>query len=380
MPLPRILKNFLLQSLFWTGLCLATELVCAYILRLPYPYNYPATPASDIFPDFRNYVFKFKYFHSTAFFQSPLLTYPAPTVALFRVFIPAGTERALGVTLGFLGFILLSVACLAFFFYRSLLGRRTTKAAASCFVLSTVCLSFPIWFEVHQANIEVIVWLVVSLGLWAFWTEKFWLASACFGLAASMKIFPAVLLGLPLARRQYPQLALAVLIAGMSTVAGLWLVCPNLGYSWHATMTAVTSLMKGYALSFQSLHMGFDHGLYALVRFLIPHYIAPAAMQHVLQIYLVLAAVTGVGLYVLRIQRLTPASQIASLSIASILFPPVSIDYTLMHLYAPFALFTYAALKKPVAAGSVKLAFFLFAFLLSAQSEFIGVVSALQVS
>ena len=78
-------------------------------------------------------------------------------------------------------------------------------------------------------------------------------------------------------------------------------------------------------------------------------------------------------LFFVRIIKLPVVNQILCLSIASILLPPVSYDYTLLHLYAPFVLITFVALQqrdKPTR-PHLQVALALFAFLLSSQEEFI---------
>jgi hypothetical protein len=61
--------------------------------------------------------------------------------------------------------------------------------------------------------------------------------------------------------------------------------------------------------------------------------------------YLAVAAVSGVALYFLRIRHLPIINQVLCLCIASILLPPVSYEYTLLHLYVAFGLLALFAQK-----------------------------------
>ena len=359
----------------WTAICAAFELVCRFILHWGFPYGSPFVPHLWMFGDFRDYGAKFTLFHSRAFYQHGMvLTYPAPTAAIFKIFLPFSTVHAHYKTpvLCFLAFIALSALVMLGFFYRALVIRGLSRRAAAFYCGGVYVLSFPLWFELHQANIEVAVWIVVSVGIWAHWTSRSWLASIFLGTAAAMKLFPFVLLGLLVARRQYRQLALAITTAVAVTVAGLWLVCPDIAYSWQQTRAAVASLHDERMLGMPAIVSGFDHTLWAIIKRFIPHATSTAQRDHLLSIYFAIIAVAGLSLFFFRIIKLPIVNQILCLSIVSILFSPVSYDYTLLHLYAPFALITFVALQqrdKP--SRSLQVALALFAFILSFQQEFI---------
>ena len=153
--------------MFWTGLCLGTELICRFLLRWSYPYDYPAMPFSVMFGDFHDYVTKFFFFHSKAFFTGQPLTYPAPAVARYRLFVLDGGRHVRTATYSYIGFALLTFVCGAVVFGRSLVRRGVAPRSAKIFAGTALLLSFPVWFELHQGNIEAMVWVFTSLGLWA---------------------------------------------------------------------------------------------------------------------------------------------------------------------------------------------------------------------
>jgi hypothetical protein len=117
---------------------------------------------------------------------------------------------------------------------------------------------------------------------------------------------------------------------------------------------------------------GFDHALWSLLKTSLPHLPPPAQLNHLLTIYLATAAIAGVAVFFLRIVKLPLVNQIVCLSIACLLLPPISYDYTLVHLYPPFALITFIALQqRDHPSRPLQAALALFAFLLSFQEEFI---------
>jgi hypothetical protein len=271
----------------------------------------------------------------------------------------------------------LAVSWVALAWYRRAIIRRgLTARQATLFVLGTYAFSFAFWFEFQQANMEIIVWMMVSLGVWSFWTEKPWAASFFFGLATAMKIFPFVFLGLFLARKQYRQILGSILVIVTATASSLWLVCPDLPYAWRQITDGLLFFGKSQTLQFIQVGLGFDHSLFALVKRLIGAIAPGMPLNHLIGTYLLVAGVGGIVLFFARIRKLPPVNQVLCLSIAAILLPPTSYDYTLMHLYAPFALLVFVALEREkLGTGGTQrdlfAAFALLAFLLSPQSEFI---------
>jgi hypothetical protein len=84
--------------------------------------------------------------------------------------------------------------------------------------------------------------------------------------------------------------------------------------------------------------------------------------------------VSGTVFYFAKIHHLPVINQVICLCIASVLLPPVSYDYTLMHLYVPWGLLVLFAqeqwnMKNDVPGLTV--AFVCFAVLMAPESEFI---------
>ncbi len=379
MRLPYVLKQFVVQSALWASLCLIAEMVCGLLLHLRYPYDYPAGRRQEIFCDFSSYIEKFRFFHRARFYDiGPPLTYPAATVVLFKPFlliIPSHHSTWIP-TICYIATILFISWALLIVLGRSLIVRGLAPRAASFFVCATYFSSFAFWFEVHQGNIEFFVWLTTTAALWAFWTRRTWTAALFLGLAISMKIFPAVYLLLLLSRKQYRQAALSIFVAALNTVFSLWLVCPDIVVSWRGTSAAV-AVFHTYMLRLFLIETGFDHSLFALFKRLLPTLPPPEQVDHLLTLYLVFATLTGLIVYFLRLRKLPVANQLLCLTVASILLPPISFDYTLLHLYAPFVLLVFVALERARSEAprtsnrDLLLGFSLFAFALSFQSEFI---------
>ncbi len=96
-------------------------------------------------------------------------------------------------------------------------------------------------------------------------------------------------------------------------------------------------------------------------------------MNHLTIAYVVVVALVGVTLWIFRIRHLPVANQVLALTVAAILLPPVSIEYTLLHLYLPWSMLVLIAIqgREPESAirGPLLLAFALLGVMLSPLTE-----------
>jgi hypothetical protein len=261
-----------------------------------------------------------------------------------------------------------------------LLGRALWRCGVPFLIdllFITVCLflSFPLWFEVKQANIEICVWVIVACGVFTFLRDRSFAAAVCFGIAGSMKFFPFVYLGLLLSKKKYREIVFSGAIAVFSTVASLWLVGGrDIVNTWRQIESGLAEFRTVYMLHFRQTEIGFDHSLFSIYKWFWHRHHGSEIAPHILRLYLAVAAVSGIALYFRRIRHLPVINQILCLCIASILLPPVSYEYTLLHLYVPFALLALLAQEKwnsrePI--PGINAAILCFAILLSPLSELI---------
>jgi hypothetical protein len=210
-------------------------------------------------------------------------------------------------------------------------------------------------------------------GLVCFLWGRGYPAAACFGVAGAMKIFPFIYLGLLLARRQYRQIAFSFLVTVGITIPSLWLVYPHVAESWRLTNISVGNFRNAITLRVYP-QMSFDHSLFGLFKRFAYYRMTADQLSHALSIYLVLAAIAILVAYVLWIRKLPVVNQILCLSVGSIVLPPTSFDYTLIHLYAPWALLVLLAFqlqKEGKRVPGLMAAFVCFAILLAPEAEMI---------
>ncbi len=369
------IKRFQLLITALLVACFATEAFCRWVLHLPYPYNWPLMFPHVSFFDFTFFASRFQHFQRGAFFAVPeagQFMYPAPVAVVYRFFYLFPHP-----TVVYLCTIVLAVLVADVIFARVLMRRGISAFHAYVFTVTSTLMAYPIWFEFKQANIELVTWLMVICGLWAFMRGRSWTASICFGLAGSMKYFPFVFTGVLIAKKQYRQAAFSFVVAIVATLLSLYMLSPSLSQSWHATQQALGYFHDHFMLAIRPNEIGFDHSAFALIKLIwkaAGHIFGQHRTTNVLQAYLLVSAVGGIGLFFGKIRHLPLVSQVMCLSIASILLPPVSFDYTLMHLFAPLALLVLASIdakKAGIAIPGENLAFCCFAILMAPLSEFI---------
>jgi hypothetical protein len=158
-----------------------------------------------------------------------------------------------------------------------------------------------------------------------------------------MKIFPAVLLLLLLARKRYRDFALAVASVVGFTVGSLWLSGPSIKRAGQGILEGLDYLREVQILDYKAREITFDHSLFAFMKqvcFRIIHDVPKvnALLPRFYLVYGICVAAAFVALYFSTIRHLPVLNQLLALTALSVLLPYVSYDYTLVHLFTPFAI------------------------------------------
>ncbi|MGA2871133.1 MAG: glycosyltransferase family 87 protein, partial [Verrucomicrobiota bacterium] len=295
-------------------------------------------------------------------------SYPASALMVYQFFYlfphPLLVYMATGVCIFLVAAILLG---------RALVRHGVAWPSAYLFTGTALVCSYPILFVMDQGNIEVYLWLLLALGVWAYMRGGWTLAATFFGVAASMKLYPAVYLGLLLAKKRYKAFFFGILVAILATVISLWILGPTIRLAYMGITQRLQSFGSTYVVTTQPGGVAFDHSLFGLVKAALRgrDYRAYA------RLYVPLAGVLGVVLYFWRIWRLPPINQVLALTIAAVVLPPFSIEYTLIHLYIPWALLTLYAVSATGSPGNSRpvrglgFCFACLAFLMTPESYFI---------
>ena len=342
--LPLLLRRFQL----WTALLFCCSVLFHLVERRRGVISYAAYPlssATERFGDFTIFTNKFRYFGTETFFHTGwLINYPAAAALGFEVFFKLGRSHALSL---FIVFMALCFAVPAAVFTHSLITRGVCAPRAIVFMTVVTGLSWPVILLIDRGNIEVLVWLVLLLGMWAYSTGHLWTAAACFGVGASLKLFPFVLFGLFLSRRQYRQIFFGAAVFLVVSVGSLKILGPTIQQAYAGISLGINTFKVLYMGGWHGYENGVDHSIFALYKGIAVLFFGHNQTHFLksLSAFLTVTAIGGLLLYFLRIRLLPLLNQVLILVIVSIYFTAFSGDGTLIHLYYPCAMLFLLALR-----------------------------------
>jgi hypothetical protein len=361
--LPPAMLLFLIAIAAMTVVSIAYTLVATYVLKLPYPYGLPLFFADDRWFDFTIYYERFMHFRTAAFwdaYEYPF-TYPAPLAVLYAVLylIPHALRYYLVAYVG-------AVFAAALMLRRALVERGIGSAAAIVFTAAFFVFNYPLRTLFESANTEGIVAILAAFGVYCILRDRCWLGGALIALAGTLKIFPFILLALLLSKRRYREFAWSLCVAFAINLASLAIVGPTIAEAERHISAGIHYVQYTFIYSVNPAAVTFNHSLFTLVKFpvvairrqlhpLVIHnhadwLVRAVAERSLLDVtftaYVIVAAVIGIAAYFVWIRRLPMLNQVLALTTCALVLPPLSADYTLLHLLFPFALLClYAATK-----------------------------------
>lgn len=345
-PLPRAVKVYWIATIVLTALALLVVGIRRYFLHEGYPYNTLLFLPEVRFSDFTIYSDRFKHFGTLVFFTYPghPFTYPAPIAMVYAFFFGCFSHPT-NVVLATIAAASLIGATL---FARALRDAGISGRIAALLALTVLLTSYPFIFLFDRANLEIAVWAVLACGLVAFARERLWLAAALIGIAGSMKFVPAIFLLLFLYRRRFFEFFFGVLTMEAVTLVSLWWTGPTISIAQAGIQNGLDHFTYTYVYHWRASEIGFDHSLFGVIKVVLVRYtpILPLDyLQHEYKIYAAVVAIVSVAIF-LRLRKLPLLNQMVALACCALVFPPVSNDYTLVHLYVPFALLLLATIRQ----------------------------------
>jgi hypothetical protein len=349
-PVPQKRIHSLPAALWWLcAACLAVTVFSWIFASVYYRHTGGLESASlwshdpsDAFTDFSHYAFLFPSFHTAAFFLSDdRFAYPAPAAVLFNGLYHMGPCQLFI----WLGCILGGALAAAALFYRELVRNGVAATQSALFVACLTLTSWPLLFLYERANIEIVIWLLAALGVWALLRRHPLLAAMLFGVAASIKLYPIVLLALLLSRKHAHAFLAGVATFLLAMLGSFYYVGPTIAIAWHGTVNGISGFVSNYAATAHS-ELATDHSFLACIK----QFASNPPFHHTdfsacSRCYVVIALSGAALLFLLRVRRLPLLNQILFVMICMVALPPVSYDYTLVHLYVPFALFVLACIR-----------------------------------
>lgn len=297
-------------------------------------------PAGVTFSDLTVYVTRYEVFRTPDFFlPSPpgkprsLFAYPPGAALCYRLLYRWGHRELLYSAIFFTWWSTLLLLTL-----RTLKGLESRIASLRVSMVLLVALSYPAWFLLQRANIEIFLWILLFLSAVLYARDYLYLASFGIGLAASIKLYPILLLGLFFKdRKQWGALFLGLVTAISATAVEIWRCAP--GFFWFGArgfFGGVAQFQAKYAGSTEAGNGEYDHSLFSWVKGIAMRlHLDPSSFTR--PYYLVCGSLTLL-VFMVFVRKMPFANRVTFLLVLMVLLPPVSFTYTLVHLYLPVLL------------------------------------------
>jgi hypothetical protein len=352
----RSLYLYVFAVVLLTAVGLSVVAVERYFFHASYPRNTLLYDPGARFTDFTSSSARIRHFGDPRMLSSheyggkDYAVFPYPIPAVYPHLFYNQFSRPLR-------FYLASVLAVAFAGAITLAIKLTSLGSASrlpyLVVLVTSLTPFPLLFLLDRGNLEGLIWFLVMLGVWLFYKKSYYGSAIVLALAASMKIFPALLFLLFIAKKKYAVFAVASLTVVVVTVLSLAGVGPTLKQAVLDSSLSGGMLTANYIVGFRPWEIGWDHSimagvkqaLYILSRLRhVTHdpkdlWIQVPGVQRAVAVYGILAPLSFAILYWRRLFALPILNQLIAFLLLSVLLPFVSNEYTLVHVYIAWGAF-----------------------------------------
>jgi len=236
------------------------------------------------------------------------------------------------------------LAILVYFLVRCFTDRRGGTALNAQRVFTLAVLSFPVLFLMDRANTEMFVFAAILGFVFFYYIRPHrWLWIVFLAIAIGLKIYPAVLILIPLSDRRFRDTTFVVLATVAATIAAVFAIGIQSQYGFSGVWDYwIDYLIGGQGSTLSIWWPGINHGhsLWGasyLTNVLIAKPFGLAILRQGYLVFVLLVALAG-SAWVL-FGRLLPWHKLTIAVFMFLLLPFSSHDYTLVHAFFPLALF-----------------------------------------
>jgi Glycosyltransferase family 87 len=351
-----------LLRMFWVGSAAAFVLMVLvgyveYRMGFKQPHYNPL--AGDRYQDLMEFPPVYRLVHTAAFFRGvgdSRVAYPPLGAVVYALVY--GTGHPIGF---YLGTAALWLAAGVWGVRRELVASGISGVTATLFPLTVALMSFPIAGLLQRGNIELFLWIIAAMGTWAFLRGHENWAAVLWGLAAAMKLYPVIFLALLLPRRKWGTFATGLATFAGATVLSMAWLGPTMAVAWQGSLRNVFGY-QGARVSQWTLHeLMANHTVFGLAKF--GAMVSGVPLAKLTLPYYACGALVMALAFFGRLWRMPVANQLIAVTAFMVMLPPVSYFYTLVHLYAPWLVLVFVAIRadrKGVRLPGLKLTMLLF--------------------
>ncbi len=304
--------------------------------RLP-PHGLPSLVHNDWYSDLLTSLRLMPMVHDPAFFDPQFgWIYPAPCIFIYQALLMPGIlmrHFTTGAILMYWGAICVGIGVIASKVLGCLRREGVRRRDSLGLLATTTLLSWPLWFCIHQGNIEVFLLFGMAASVWLMYRGRWMGAAAVLGFVAALKLYPILLLGIFLSQRKYKAVALCVVVFVATNLLSMQYIGPSVPAVWAHLAPGLASFKQlgFYPGYFSRDYLCFDHALVGLIRVLTSD--NAWLMTFLSKVWVPALAVCGTLAYALHVRFQPVLNQLLFFVLAMVLLPPKSYDYTLLVLY-----------------------------------------------
>ena len=337
-PLPKILRWFWIGSLSAFALMLLVNYL-EYLAGIPWDARFPL--GNVLFGDLLEFVPAFQHAHTAGFFRSTAfarVAYPPLGAVLYALMYSFGHPVVfyLGIFALWLGIAIGEVR-------QRLIDHGISRVTAMLFPLTLAAVSFPIEGLIQRGNIELFVWILTAAGIWAFLRDRDKTAAVLWGLAAATKLYPIILLALLVAKLRLRAFVLGLATFVVASILSMAYLGPSMSIALRRSLRNVFGYQNVRTSELSVHEFAANHSAFIPVRFVA--LVMGGSNGSLTNLYYLFGGLVFVALFFGRVRKMPVTNQVLVITAFMVMLPPISYFYTLIHLYAPFLMLMFLAVR-----------------------------------
>jgi hypothetical protein len=338
MPLPKILRWFWIGSVGAFALTLLVNYL-EYLAGIPSDARFPI--GHIWFGDLVEYLPRFQQADAAGLLRSTAFSrvaYPPLASVLYGLMYSSRhpVTLYLGIFALWLGIAIEGVR-------RRLIDHGFSRMTAMLFPLTLATVSFPIEGLIQRGNLELFVWIFAAAGTLAFLRDRDKTAAVLWGLAASTKLYPIILLTLLVTRFRFRAVVLGVATFVTASALSMTYLGPSMKIALGRSLGNVFGYQYVRASEWSVHEFAANHSAFVLVRFFASH--GGGAGWSLTNVYYLCGGLVFIAVFLGKVRKMPVTNQVLVVTTFMVMLPPISYFYTLVHLYSPLLMLLFLTIR-----------------------------------